>query len=274
MPRGGSGDARARPGAPRRARTSSRGSRPCSPASGRSRSSRASTASARSTRATSCASWSRSPSTPASRRAAASTRPLHDALVAAGYDRTFEELADDGPPDAAAACGGGEVAHRRAAHRRSARRAASISAASPRGTPPTACVAWLASHGPALVNAGGDLAVSGRRRMALAGGGRRAGRRADARARARRSRHLGPRPPALAAWRRGAPPPDRPATLRPAQGGPLSVTVAAASAAEAEVLREGPLPRRRDARARGEALGIPCRARHAPRRDPLAGGLR
>jgi len=31
---------------------------------------------------------------------------VHDALVAAGYDRTFENLSGDGPPVSAQACGG------------------------------------------------------------------------------------------------------------------------------------------------------------------------
>ena len=140
---------------------------------------------------------------------------LHDALVAAGYDRTFAELPQDvldfDEFPAAPAGGGAGTSASAGGASSSARAPRSTSAASPRATPPTAASRRLAAFGPALVNAGGDLAVSGPRAegawpvgvdvpsgtltLALDG---------------RRPRHLGPRPPPLAARRRGAPSPDRP----------------------------------------------------------------
>ena len=68
--------------------------------------------------------------------------------------------------------------------------------------------------------------------------GRDPRRTADARARGWGARHLRPRPPALAARRRGAAPPDRPGDGTPGARALtyVSVTVVAASAAEAEVL--------------------------------------
>ena len=98
------------------------------------------------------------------------------------------------------------------------------------------CVAWLAAHGPALVNAGGDLAVSGPRSHgpwpvavdvpghALTLALERGGLATSGRDRRRWLRDGEERHHLI-----------DPRTLRPAEGGPLSVTVAAESATAAEV---------------------------------------
>jgi thiamine biosynthesis lipoprotein len=86
---------------------------------------------------------------------------IHDALVAAGYDRTFEEVAEDGPRHhRAAPAGGGDVSVEGTritlepgvhvdlggiAKGYAAERAGEV----------------LATAGPCLVNAGGDIAVRG-----------------------------------------------------------------------------------------------------------------
>jgi thiamine biosynthesis lipoprotein len=159
---------------------------------------------------------------------------LHDALVAAGYDRSFEELRDDGgetPP----AAGGGHVA---VTGRRIELGPGAVLdlGGIAKGYSADRCVRRLAAHGPALVNAGGDLAVSGPRAsgpwavavtvprgeltLALSSGGLATSGRDRRR------------------WRRGGEELHHlidPRTLRPAARAPLSVTVAGRSATEAEV---------------------------------------
>ncbi len=161
---------------------------------------------------------------------------LHDAVVAAGYDRTFAELADDGaetPP----AAGGGEVTI--TGNRIELGPNASLDLGGiAKGYAADRCVPMLAKHGPALVNAGGDLAISGPRpfgrrwpvavevpsgllTVELDGGGVATSGRDRRR------------------WRRDGEERHHlidPRTLRPAKGGPLSVTVAAGTATAAEVL--------------------------------------
>ena len=188
---------------------------------------------------------------------------LHDAVVAAGYDRTFAELTDDGaetPP----AAGGGEVDHHRQRIELGPDASLDLGGIA-KGYAADRCVSTLAEHGPALVNAGGDIAISGPRPLGrrwpvavdvpaacspleLDGGGLATSGRDRRR------------------WRRNGQ--DRhhlidPRTLRPAEGGPLSVTVAAATATAAEVLAKALfLAARR--RARGEAR----RARRGDRPQP------
>ena len=223
------------------AEPSSSGWRRCSRASARTPSSRRSTARAGSTPGPSSP---RSPGSPleARERTGGLFDPtVHDALVAAGYDRTFDEVDPDGAAGGPPRCGGG-VRVRRRPHRARA------------GRPPRprrhrqglrrrprrrAC---SSARGPCLVNAGGDIAFHGRPWPV---GVETADGRDHARARPRRDRHLGPRPPPLAARRRRGAPPDRPArpARRPAAD-LLRVTVVANTAVEAEVLAEGALPRR------------------------------
>jgi FAD:protein FMN transferase len=159
---------------------------------------------------------------------------LHDALVAAGYDRTFAELVDDGVRSAPAS-GGGRVTIRGRRIELGPDAALDLGGIA-KGYAADRCVEWLAELGPALVNAGGDLAVSGPRAdgpwavavdvperpltLSLSGGGiATSGRDRRRWLRCGEERHhlIDPR------------------TLRPAVGGPRSVTVAAPSATAAEV---------------------------------------
>lgn len=156
---------------------------------------------------------------------------VHDALVAAGYDRTFEEVAADGPastPGAGACCGG------------TAQVDGLTVTLSPgthldlggigKGYAVDRVADLLAVTGPCLVNAGGDLAVRGgawpigvteeltlelsRGGMATSGRDRRRWLRGG-----RELHHL-----------------IDPSTGLPAEGPLERVTVVADSAAEAEVL--------------------------------------
>jgi FAD:protein FMN transferase len=159
---------------------------------------------------------------------------LHDALVAAGYDRTFDELTGAGAP-AVDPSGGGDVTI--TGSRIELGRGASLDLGGiAKGYAADRCVATLATFGPALVNAGGDLAISGPRAdgpwpigVAVPAGTltlalERGGLATSGRDR-RRWRHAGEERHHLI----------DPSTLRPAEGGPVSVTVAAESATEAEV---------------------------------------
>jgi FAD:protein FMN transferase len=84
---------------------------------------------------------------------------VHDAIVAAGYDRTFEELAPDGPAARPARCGGGvRIVGRRILLASGVRLdfgGIGKGYAAERGAD------ILAAAGPCLVNAGGDIAVRG-----------------------------------------------------------------------------------------------------------------
>jgi thiamine biosynthesis lipoprotein len=159
---------------------------------------------------------------------------LRDAVVAAGYDRSFDELHDDGA-EAPPASGGGEVTVRGSRIELGPNASLDLGGIA-KGYAADRCAAALATHGPALVNAGGDLAVSGPRAegawpvavdvprgrvtLALSSGGlATSGRDRRRWRRAGEERHhlIDPR------------------TLRPAEGGPVSVTVAAESATAAEI---------------------------------------
>jgi FAD:protein FMN transferase len=199
---------------------------------------------------------------------------LHDAVVAAGYDRTFDELDEHAParpaPDPCAARNvivrgrrielgpgvrldlGGIV----------------------KGYAADRCVRQLAALGPCLVNAGGDLAVAGTRaegpwpvavnvpgaRLTLAlpeGGLATSGRdRRRWRRQGEERHHL-----------------IDPATCRPAEGGPLTVTVAAASATEAEVVAKSIFLAGPAAEREAERLGAPAVMVLADGRTRLIGGL-
>jgi FAD:protein FMN transferase len=87
---------------------------------------------------------------------------LHDALVAAGYDRSFEQLEHTDATSAplAPAQGGGRILLR--GRRLELERAARLDLGGiGKGYAVDRAVEWLAPLGPCLVNAGGDLAVSG-----------------------------------------------------------------------------------------------------------------
>ena len=85
---------------------------------------------------------------------------VHDALVAAGYDRTFEEVAADGDGIAAGRCGGGIRIDGRRIELEPGFRLDLGGIA--KGYAVDRAAAILAAAGPALVNAGGDLAGRGR----------------------------------------------------------------------------------------------------------------
>jgi thiamine biosynthesis lipoprotein len=184
---------------------------------------------------------------------------LHDALVAAGYDRTFAEL----PPDAsgggaAPPVGGGRVALD--GRRIELGPGASLDLGGiAKGYAADRCAALLAPLGPALVNAGGDLAVSaprsdgpwpvgvdvpqGQLTLALSGGGLATSGRDRRR------------------WRRGCEERHHlidPATRRPAEGCPLAITVSAASATAAEVIAKALFLAGPAAVREAEQAGVPA----------------
>jgi thiamine biosynthesis lipoprotein len=201
---------------------------------------------------------------------------LHDALVAAGYDRTFGELTDD---EAGAGTTPLVAGDRRVTVR--GRRIGLAPGTSldlggiAKGFAADRCAEQLAPFGPALVNAGGDLAVSAPRSdgpwpvavdvpgdrltLGIAGGGLATSGRDRRR------------------WRREGEERHHlidPATLRPAQGGPLSVTVAAASATAAEVSAKSIFLAGPAAGLEAERAEIPAVIVSSDRSVRLVGGLR
>jgi thiamine biosynthesis lipoprotein len=85
---------------------------------------------------------------------------VHDALVAAGYDRTFDEVARDGEAEAPRRCGGGvRITGRRIELEPGFRLDLGGIA---KGYAVDRAAAILGGAGPCLVNAGGDLAGRGR----------------------------------------------------------------------------------------------------------------
>jgi len=83
-----------------------------------------------------------------------------DALVAAGYDRTFDELPEEGPPASARACGGGVRVEGRRIELDPGFRLDLGGIA--KGYAVDRAADLLGSAGPCLVNAGGDLAARDR----------------------------------------------------------------------------------------------------------------
>ena len=125
---------------------------------------------------------------------------VHDAVVAAGYDRSFELLDDDGPAAATApARVGGAVAIDQAAGHVAIEPGYRLDLGGiAKGWAADRVLAVLAQAGPALVNAGGDVAAAGRVwpiAVEAAGGGD------HARPRGRRSGDQRPRSSHLGAGR-------------------------------------------------------------------------
>ncbi|HET8743837.1 MAG TPA: FAD:protein FMN transferase [Gaiella sp.] len=159
---------------------------------------------------------------------------VHDALVAAGYDRTFDRVPRLGDaPAGTAPCGGGIVVDRTRATIELEPGVRLDLGGIGKGYAADRAAALLAAAGPCLVDAGGDIAVEGRPwpigvetadgtltlelpRGGLATSGR--DRRRWTRAGNEQHHLVDPR------------------TGRPSESDVLRVTVAAASAAEAEVL--------------------------------------
>jgi FAD:protein FMN transferase len=199
---------------------------------------------------------------------------VHDAVAAAGYDRSFELI--DGSAGwtvpARPRCGG-RVSVDRAAARVTLEPGYRLDLGGlAKGWAADLVLALLRKAGPALVNAGGDVAVAGRPwpvgvdtpdgtiTLELDRGGL-----ATSGCDRRRWRQQGQERHHLI----------DPATALPAQGDVLTVTVAAPSAAEAEVLAKtlflaGSAER---ATAEAEALGIPAVLVTRAGATLLAGGL-
>jgi FAD:protein FMN transferase len=85
---------------------------------------------------------------------------VHDALVAAGYDRTFDEIAADGEPGGARPCGGEVHIDGRRIELEPGFRLDLGGIA--KGYAVDRSAELLGTAGPCLVNAGGDLAAHGR----------------------------------------------------------------------------------------------------------------
>lgn len=196
---------------------------------------------------------------------------VHDAVVAAGYDRSFELVPPDtASPARAVACGGrvqvdGERIHL-------ARDVRLDLGGIGKGFAVERAALILASAGPCLVNAGGDLAVRGgswpvgletadgmitlqldHGAIATSGRDRRVWQRNG-----RDQHHL-----------------IDPATGAPAETDLLRVTVVASDAVEAEVWAKALfLAGDRQAAAEAEALRLPCVLVTVDGRTTFAGGLR
>ena len=200
---------------------------------------------------------------------------VHEAVAAAGYDRSFE-LIDDAsglPPAARPRCGG-HVGVDRATARVTLEPGYRLDLGGiAKGWAADRVLAFLREAGrPALVNAGGDLAVAGRPwpvgvdtpdgtiTLQLDRGGL-----ATTGCDRRRWRQQGQERHHLI----------DPATALPAQGGLLTVTVAAPTAAEAEVLAKTLFlaGSAEHATAEAEALGVPAVLVTQAGETLLAGGL-
>jgi thiamine biosynthesis lipoprotein len=183
---------------------------------------------------------------------------VHDALVAAGYDRTFAEVIPDGPPNGRSPRCGGEI------------RIDGLSVELELGTHvdlggiakgyavDRACD-LLALAGPCLINAGGDLAVRGGAWAVGVSEGLTLELSRGAIATSGRDRRR---------WRRGGEELHHlidPSTGLPAKGDFLRVTVVAGSATEAEVLAK--------AAFFGAEVDVPRVLVTADGRTILAGGL-
>jgi len=161
---------------------------------------------------------------------------VHDALVAAGYDRTFDELVRDGASDETAArCGGAVTVTGRTIELEPGFRLDLGGIG--KGYAVDRAAALLAVAGPALVNAGGDIAALGRPdelgwRVGIETGGDPITVALEDAAIATTGRDR-------RRWRRNGRERHHlidPATGRPAETDLLRVTVVAPTAVEAEVL--------------------------------------
>ena len=202
---------------------------------------------------------------------------VHDALVAAGYDRTFEEVAPDGR-SAGRGHGpcGGAVALDRSSGTIELEPGVHLDLGGiGKGYAVDRAAAILAGAGPALVDAGGDIAAAGRpdalgwRVGVETGDGRiTLGLEDCALATSGRDRRR---------WRRDGEERHHvidPVTGRPATTDLLRVTVVGSTAVEAEVLAKAFLiAGEHDATAEAEAMGVPCVLVTDDGRTTLAGGI-
>ncbi len=199
---------------------------------------------------------------------------VHDALVAAGYDRTFEEVErEQGAPRSTAARCGGEVHVDDASHVVSLVPGTRIDLGGiAKGWTADRVLELLSRAGPALVNAGGDVACSGRPWQVgvEAPSGpitlelERGGLATTGRDRRR--------------WSQGGVEAHHvidPSTGAPARTALVSATVVATSAADAEVLATSLFLAGEpdDAAAEANARGVPALLVREDGRTVLAGGL-
>jgi thiamine biosynthesis lipoprotein len=183
---------------------------------------------------------------------------VHDALVAAGYDRTFEALPPDGPSGAAGARCGGAVEVDGTTVRLGPGVRLDLGGIAKGYAVDRACE-LLAVAGPCLVNAGGDLGVRGGAWPVAVPDGPTLELASGALATSGRDRRR---------WRRGGRERHHlidPRTGRPAEHAPLRVTVVAPTAVEAEVLAKVAFL--------GGEVDAPCVVVRADGRVVLAGGL-
>jgi thiamine biosynthesis lipoprotein len=199
---------------------------------------------------------------------------VHEAVVAAGYDRSFEQLHDasPSPPQAAPRCNGRVEVDRGASTITLGDGVRLDLGGIAKGWAADRALALLARFGPALVNAGGDLAATARPwpvgvgttadpltleldggALATSGRDRRHWRRNG-----REHHHL-----------------IDPATARPADSDVLAVTVVANTAAEAEILATAAFlaPSASQAAAEADGRGLAAVIVTHAGRTLLAGGL-
>jgi FAD:protein FMN transferase len=202
---------------------------------------------------------------------------VHDALVAAGYDRTFAELDTAGEADSApgGACGGRVQVDSESGAIELGQGVHLDFGGIAKGYAVDRACDLLSEAGPCLVNAGGDLAVRGR----LADGPWPVGvETADG------SIVLGLEEGAIATsgrdrrrWRRNGHEHHHiidPSTGRPAETGLLRVTVVASSSVEAEVAAKAIfLAGQSQGMQEADELGIPCVFVTDDGRTLTAGGL-
>jgi FAD:protein FMN transferase len=201
---------------------------------------------------------------------------VHDALVAAGYDRTFAEVEPDGPSaPPAGRCGGAVIVDRSRGTIELEPGVHLDFGGIGKGYAVDRAATILAEAGPALVDAGGDIAAVGRpdalgwRVGVETGDGTIALALEDgAIATSGRDRRH---------WRRDGEERHHvidPATGRPAATDLLRVTVVGSTAVEAEVLAKAFfLAGERAGAAEADALDVPCVLVTADGRTVLAGGI-
>jgi thiamine biosynthesis lipoprotein len=191
---------------------------------------------------------------------------VHDALVVAGYDRTFDQVPADGPPPPAGPRGGGAVRVRGARIELDEGVRIDLGGIG-KGYAAERAATILMAAGPCLVNAGGDVAVRGtwpigvddELTLELVGGGLATSGR-DRRA-----------------WRRGGMELHHlidPATGRPAACDLLRATVVGRDAVQAEIWAKALfLAGSHAATAEADAKGLPCVLVTQDGETRLAGGL-